>query len=221
MNVRTYRRATRDDLEFITTTIVEADKSGTPATLYERVFDLTPDELRQTLGDILKEEISGCELCCESFWLAVDEGSPVGGLATWVEGRSGLSSNAIRASLLSSVLGATRWNLAESRLRALAPIDIRRSSGAFQIESVYVIPAYRGRGVVGDLLAHTLAHVDPGVERAQVLVASGNTPSQRAFSKAGFQVLKRTETSDPSIKALFPGSGRVLFERTIEGGFDA
>jgi hypothetical protein len=218
MNVRTYRRATRADLEFITTTIIEADKSGTPATLYERVFDLAPADLTRLLRQVLQEDIAGSELYCESFWLAIEAGQPVAGLATWVEGADGLPSNLIRANLLSSALGMSRWKLAEPRLRALSSIEIRRTPGALQLESVYVVPSRRGKGLVGELIAHALAHVEPGILLAQVLVAVGNLRSERAFSKAGFEVSARTIASEAALKELFPGEGRLLLERAVRNG---
>lgn len=135
-----------------------------------------------------------------------------------IEADGGPSSAMVRASLLPYALGAERWRSAAESLRALATIDLPRTPGALQIEAVYAHPAHRGRGVVGGLLAHALAEAaraSPGVERAQILSVAGNDPSARAFEKAGFHVARRAESDDPRVAALFPGRGRLLWERAL------
>jgi GNAT superfamily N-acetyltransferase len=218
MPERTYRRGTLDDIDFLVAALIGAERSGGAQSLYERLFDFGEPELAALLKGLFLEDVPGSELCCESFWLAIEAGRPAGCVATWVEAGDGPPSHFVRASLLSHALGVERWKLAAERLRALAPIDIARTAGTLQIEGVYVSPAHRGQGVVGDLLEHALRAApleNASVRRAQILSVVGNESSSRAFEKAGFVVAQRSESDDPRVSALFPGRGRLLWERAL------
>ena len=220
MSELSYRRATASHLDFLAAAILEAERSGTAHTVYERLFDLTADELVSALKSMLGEEIPGSELCCASFLLALTEpdGVPAGCIATWIEAEEGPASNLVRAGLLLHTLGADRWAAARPRLELLGEIDIPRAAGALQIEAVYVAEAHRGEGLTRDLIERALAETraaKPHVRKAQILSVAENESSLRAFSRAGFAVTRRTRSSSPALRALFPGAGRLLWERAL------
>jgi len=226
MSELSYRRATASHLEFITTAILEAERSGTTHTVYERLFELTADELVSTVKSMLGEEIPGSELGCESFLLALTEpeGVPAGCIATWIEAEGGPASNLVRANLLLHTLGAERWAAARPRLELLREIDIPREPGALQIEAVYVAEAHRGKRLTRDLIERALAETraaKPEVRKAQILSVPENESSFKAFSRAGFTVTRRTRSDNPALRALFPGgtsttsAGRLLWERDL------
>ncbi len=213
-----FRRATLADLDFVATAIIEAERSGTGHTVYERVFDLPPDALRALVESLLREEIPGSELCCDNFVLALADGAPVGGIATWIEAQGNPPSSIVRANMLAWALGAERWRAAQSRLQLLAAVDVPRAAGALQVESVYVVPSHRGGGVTRAIIEHAIAEcraAQPEVEKAQILSVVENEPSRRAFSRAGFTIARRIQSESPELAALFPGTGRLLWERSI------
>jgi GNAT superfamily N-acetyltransferase len=212
-------RGTIADLDFVTTAIVAAERSGTSYTLYERLFELTPDELVDTLRSMLREDIPGSELCCESFVLALVDGIPVGCIAAWIEAEDGPASHIVRANLISHTLGQERWMAARHRLELVAEIDLPREPGALQIEAVYVTEAHRGKGIPGQLIQRALAETraqKPHVRKAQILSVPGNERSFRAFSRAGFAVAQRTHSDAPAVAALLPGAGRILWEKVLD-----
>ena len=218
MSALSYRRAPIDDIAVVTAAILEAERSGTARCSYERVFDLDQGELEALIDAMLREDVPGSELSCESFLLAIAGGEPVGAIATWIEGEGGQSSSFVRASLLGYTLGAERWAEAMPRLALLGAIDIPRMEGAAQIESVYVAPAHRGRRVAALLIEHALdayraSH--PGVKLAQILSVLGNEQSLRAFTHAGFSIARETRSDRPELLALFPAAGRILWERAL------
>jgi ribosomal protein S18 acetylase RimI-like enzyme len=218
MKERTYRRGTLDDVDFLVPAIIAAERSGGPRSLYERLFDLDEAELAAILRAILAEELPGSELCCDSFWIALEEGEPAGCIATWIEGTGGAASAFARAALLSHAVGPERWKNAAERMRVLSLVEVPRAAGALQIEAVYVAPGHRGSGVAAALIEHGIEAVQreaPGTERAQILSVVGNSSSARAFEKAGFRVTRRAESDDPRVGALFPGGGRLLWERSL------
>ena len=212
-----FRRGTVEDVEFITGAIIEAERSGTPRSMYEAVFNLSEAELRALLAAIVGQDIPGCELCCSSFVLALDGTTPVGALATWVEGEEG-PSNLVRATLLVEQLGAPRWTQAQAALRLLGEVEIARDEGTLQIESIFVAAAQRGRRITGGMIDYALTdcrRTHPTVGQAQVLTVLENVASSTALRHAGFAIKKRTASDNRELGRWFPGSGRLLWERTF------
>lgn len=199
------------------TAILEAERSGSDATVYERVFDLSPAEVRALVREMVEQDLEGSELSCASFWLAVDDdGSPVAGTAAWIEADDAPGSAMLRASALGHLLGRDRWQAATPRLRALGAVDIPRQPGTLQIESAYALPGLRGRGVMTDVFERAIAHcreTRADVTRCQILSVVENDASARLFLRTGFHEVRRATTEAPEVRALFPGSGRILWER--------
>src|SRR5262249_1505364 len=125
-------------------------------------------------------------------------------------------SSRLRATLLGHVLGAARWSAARPQLELLREIDIAREPGALQIEAVYVPPAHRGKRVAPALIERALdEHRARGVRKAQILSVVGNEQSRRAFLHAGFSIVRETRSDRAELAAVFPGSGRILWERAL------
>jgi GNAT superfamily N-acetyltransferase len=215
-----YRRGTIEDLDFLTGAILDAERSGAAHTVYERLFDLSPADVAATIKSMLAEEIPGSELCCESFLLAVEAegGAPVGCIATWIEGEEGPPSNLVRANLLLHTLGEGPWSAARPRIELLRTIDVEREPGALQIEAVHVAEARRGKGLTRELIERALASTraeKASVHKAQILSIAGNESGSRAFTRAGFTITRQTHSDSPAVRALFPGAGRLLWERAL------
>ena len=64
------RPATLDDVEFIATTIIEAEKSSTDKIGPANYFGISESDYRNYLIQMLEEEIDGCELSISSFLIA-------------------------------------------------------------------------------------------------------------------------------------------------------
>lgn len=218
MKELSHRRGGIADLDFVAKAIIEAERSWTDRTIYERIFGIRADELPDMLKSLLTEEIPGSELCCDSFMLAVDGDAPVGCIATWIEADGTLPSNLVRTNLITYAIGAERWKQAQPRLAMLHEIDIKREPGTLQIEAVYTAPSHRGRGITRFIIEHAIDSCrgeHPNVAKAQILAVAGNDASAKAFSKSGFVISQQTHSDNPEIKELFPGTGRVLWEKRI------
>lgn len=79
---RAYRRATAADADFLVPALVAAERSGGDRSMYERVFGLDGDGLAALFAGLLAEDVPGSELCCESFWVALEGGERAGCIAT-------------------------------------------------------------------------------------------------------------------------------------------
>jgi GNAT superfamily N-acetyltransferase len=213
-----YRGAGLEDIDFVATAIIQAERSYTDRTIYERVFGIPGAELVGFVKDMLSEDIPGSELCCSSWVLAMAGGTTVGGIATWIEASGNLPSNLIHANLLAHALGQERWKQAQRDLAVLSEIDIKREPATMQIEGGYVVPSYRGRGIWNATMEHAISRcrVDhPEVEKVQMISVAENKAAYDTFSKSGFVVAKRTHSDNPEVESLFPGTGRVLWERAL------
>ena len=102
------------------------------------------------------------------------------------------------------------WN----RIKTVSRVALDREPGAWIVESVAVVPAYRRRGVVTRLMD---AILDRGRQRgattAEISVAIGNDAAQQAYEKAGFAVV--AEARDREYEATFGCPGMRLLRRRL------
>ncbi|MHB8772926.1 MAG: GNAT family N-acetyltransferase [Syntrophales bacterium] len=83
--------------------------------------------------------------------------------------------------------------------------------GAWVIDSVATLPAFRKQGIVDKLLDRMLADGrEKGYRQAELAIYMGNTPAQRAYEKHGFRVLD--EWPDPYFEQEIgsPGMARMI-----------
>ena len=83
--------------------------------------------------------------------------------------------------------------------------------GAWTIDSVATLPAYRRKGIVDRLLDKVLdLGREKGYRQAQISIYMGNTPAQRAYEKHGFRLLD--EWPDPYFEKEIgsPGMARLI-----------
>ena len=94
------------------------------------------------------------------------------------------------------------------RITASIPPSV---SGAWVIDSVATIPAFRRRGIVDRLLDNILdIGRRKGYLQAQISIYIGNMPAQRAYEKHGFRLLD--EWPDPYFQKEIgsPGMARLI-----------
>jgi len=86
--------------------------------------------------------------------------------------------------------------------------------GAWTIENVATLPDYRGRGLVGNLMARELDVArQAGFKRAQISFFMGNDPAEAAYAKAGFTFAE--EKTAPDFEAALGIPGVKRFARDI------
>lgn len=214
----TIRRAAPADADFIAEAIIAAEKSGTGLLSYSAIFDLTEDEVRDVLKQVMDEEIEGQEICLSHFLIAEVNGERAAACACWVEAKEGVPSGQMKANIFYHVLGKEVWDKANEKLKAVAETNIDRSAEAAQIESVYTKEEFRGRGLTAMLIDEHLKHLrknDPALSKAQVILLSNNTGAEKAYRKAGFEkAAERTGTS-ALLKEILPCNGKIMMERQI------
>lgn len=213
----TIRRAAPADADFIADAIIAAEKSGSNLLSYSAIFDLSEDEVREVLKQVMDEEIEGQEICLSHFLVAEVNEEPAGACACWIEAKDGVPSGQMKANILYHVLGKEKWDKAAEKLKAIAETNIERTSGAAQIESVYTKKEFRGRGITALLIEEHIKqlkqHASPG--KAQVILLSNNADAERAYTRAGFKKIAERRGTSSLLKEILPGDGKVMMERQI------
>lgn len=210
-------RATADDKDFIIESILAAEKSGTDLLSYCAIFNLTEKEFTHILGQILDEDLTGQELCFSGFLIAQVNGMNAAAICSWAEGDEGASS-LIKANTLMYFIGKEKFMAAMPALKLLEQVNIERTAGAIQLESVYTKTEFRGLGLSKLLIdAHIAEHKarNPGINKAQIILMNTNVSAIKAYEKAGFHVVQQKNTSDNSILKFLPGNSKLLMEKTI------
>jgi len=116
---------------------------------------------------------------------------------------------------------ASETGLSEADLAAIfqrgaytAKCWVQGGEGDWLVEHVATLPAYRGRGLVSDLIDHALASGKAaGFERASISFLIGNAPAERCYAKAGFAFAE--EKRDPAFEAIIGAPGFRRFARAI------
>ena len=202
-------------IDFIAEAILNAERSGAEKSFYELVFGFSEDETLELIRKMLVENIPGSEFHTESYQLIELDGEIVGGCAAWIENQDGLSSNSIRANLLAYTLGAAQLLAQRDAVNALNEIDIERTTGTLQIEAVYLRDGYRGKGVIRKAFEACLNQHESFINEIQIQSVLENHSSARAFEKAGFTRSEEKTSTNPKLKEVFLGTGKVLWTKQI------
>ncbi len=214
----TLRRATSDDVTFLTAAVINAEKSGSETVSYCNLFAISESAVRDLLGQILAEEIRGQELYIPNFLVAEVDGRPAATVSGWVEQETGKPSSLIKSTLFMYFLGAEVMTNAASRLKLIGEVNIPREANALQIECVYTAEPFRGRGLAQQLI-HEHIRVNrekaPHTQKAQVILLKNNAPALKAYEHAGFAITTERRSTDPAILDLLPCDTKILMERSL------
>lgn len=212
------RRATIEDLNFLTDTIVAAEKSGTDNFGLAKFFELSDNEMWQYIRAMLNEEIEGCELSISSFLVAEYHNMVVSAFAGWVEAQNeeGLPSAILKSNIVGFCLPAENVKNSQSKRDVVRPLQIEREAGTYQLEYSYTLPQYRGYGILGLLMdAHEKEAISKGVKKMQVHVFDNNLAAIKSYRKKGFIEVKRYISEHPETSLFFPSKVELLMEKIL------
>ena len=205
MQLINVRRAGEADIPFLVEAIMEAEASGSQNISYREIFSLDDSQTKDLLQSILLEEIEGCGLSTSEFLIAETNGEEVACCGAWIEGVGGLSSNILKSQLLIEVLGVAKWEMSINNINAVAEINIDRTPGVLQIESVYTRPQYRGKGVSSVLIhEHLLQAAKIGIRSAEIQLMKNNINAIKAYRKAGFACEVEKNSKNKILGRLLP-----------------
>ena len=131
------RKATEADKDFLITSIIEAEKSGSDIISYCAIFSITEEELRAALNNMLDEDMEGQELNISGFLVAEVDDEKAAALNTWVENANGMTSSMIKSNLLMYFIDRQAILNAAPAMALMNAVNIHRDNNALQIECVY------------------------------------------------------------------------------------
>ncbi len=212
------RSANFSDIDFLTETIIAAEKSGTDKLSYTTIFGLTEQETHVCLRKMLEEDIDGCELSLGSFLIAEDNGKIVAAVGAWVEGETGVSSIAIKGSLLAHTLPLDKIKNAAKLSSVVSELHIDITRNVMQIGLVYVSPEYRGKNLVKILIEEQIKNklsTVKNLKEVQVQVFGSNIPAIKSYEKIGFEKIKEVRATSDLILNYLPDRVKILMKRII------
>lgn len=214
----TIRQATLDDVDFIATTIIESGKSSTDKIGSANYFELSEEDYRKYLIQMLEEEIDGCELSISSYAIAEYDGRVVAARGGWMEGDNDDSapSSMLRSNLFAYILPKENLLKGQSKHEIIKDIVIERDMGVYQFECSYTIPEFRGFHILAELdNYHIVRALAKGAKKIQTGVYKDNEKSLKARKRSGFYAVKSYTSHHPEIKDYYPDDTILLMERTL------
>ena len=212
------RKATIDDIGFLVTTIIEAEKSSTDNLGLANYFEISEAELRRYLTNILEEEIDGCEFSISSFLVAEYDGKVVSAKGGWLEGSNedGLPSSLLKSNLISYYLPKESILKAQAKWEIVKDIQIEREWGAYQWEYSYTVPEHRGHHLVPLINEqHIKLAKELGAKKIQGHVFAHNQRILKVYGRCVFRIVRRCSSTNPLIKKYYPDNTILLLEKEI------
>jgi len=212
------RRATEADKDFLITSIIEAEKSGSDVISYCAIFSITEPELRELLGNILDEDIEGQELCIPNFLIAEVNGEKAAAISGWVKQDMGMAGTMLKGNLYMYFLGQEKMISAAPSLTLMNEVNIDRENDTLQLECVYTNPAFRGRGLSRQLIdEHIRLQQAEGIpfSKVQIQLLKNNESAIKAYQKGGFSIVMEKKAADTAILKLLPCDTKILMEKHI------
>lgn len=212
------RRATTKDINFIITTIFEAEKSFTDTISFCKIFSLAEEELFSIFQKILVENITGQELCYSDYLIAEIGEEYAAACGAWIEEANGVPSAILKADILFGFIPHEKIIEAKHRFPALQKLNIPRAKDTLQIVYAYVREIFRGKGLVGMLINEHIRiqkELFPSIKKVQLRPTITNASAIRAYNKLGFELVYERSTDDPDVLKYLPARGKFLMEKIL------
>ena len=208
----TLRAARRDDAAFLSWAILTASRSHVPRGVWEYLFDFSEETTRRLLrGIVASDRPHWCHW--SAFQVAEVDGERAAALCGFdprTEGMHVLRPIVERLAVGCGV-GPADLRGIEARGAVLDSVVPDYADGAWIVENVATVPAFRRRGLIDALMQHVLAvGRSRGFTRAQISVFIDNTPAQRAYQKNGFAIESEKRSAVLQAALGFPGLRRLL-----------
>lgn len=179
----TFRKAQWTDLDFILDGIIASEKSGTLILSYCALFELEEAEFREILITIFKEEIENQPWCLSHWKIGLINRNPVCCLTVWSESTSFQGSDLLKIQLLEYFI-PEKWEYAKEKLKLVAKVSIPRKVGYLQLEHLYTLEEFRGKGIMRKLLRN----IDQSFpdQNQEIQLMSTNIRALKLYESEGF-----------------------------------
>lgn len=212
------RKAQSMDTPFLITSIIEADKSGTDKSSYCSLLNINESEFSDLLRSIFKLELDEFEFCVSSFCVLEYKNKLVGASASWIEYENGTPSWQNRMLSIREESKPESFNHLLKMNETAANLIPPRTHFSLQIESVFITPEFRGKGLFKKMLdfhyENAISHFQD-LHSIELVVYDNNVSALNSYSKLGFNIIKKTKLNNQEINCIFPSNGMVLISKLI------
>ena len=206
------RQASQEDASFLAKAILIAGRAHVAKGIWEVILGGTEEESLDFLYHISITKIP--HLFHYSFYLIAEDGdTPIGSLGGYDPGISGYHAlqQAIPEVVEKLGLPAQSANGSQERAARILACLPKEIAGAWVVDSVAILPEYRGKGVAAKLLDAILEKgKTQGHSKAQVNMYIGNEPALHLYRKSGFEIIeeKRDDYFEKNLGS--PGMVRLV-----------
>ena len=182
------RRATKEDIPFLASIILLAETSGSELISYRKMFLLSDDELLKGFEMALNNEQEGHGLTYLSFIIAECGGKQAAAACGYIEGEFG-SSNHLMTGALITGFGTEKVVEAYKSNAVYKNVQIAKTLGSLQIDSVATLPDFRGKGLFKMIFDEHIKNAkSKKCEQLEIQVWAGNDTAIAAYKKLGCEI---------------------------------
>jgi ribosomal protein S18 acetylase RimI-like enzyme len=213
------RQATIKDADFLADAIISAEKSMTDRLGLATIFELSAEELKKLIIQMLEEEIDGCEFSISSFFVACYNEEPVAALGGWLEGYfDDMPSSLLKSNLIGYTFPKENIFKMHDKSKIIEDIQIEREMETYQLEYTYVKEEHRGNQLVQKLMKRHFEYakqLDANVLKVFIQSFENNPAAIKAYEKSGFKIVKHYVSNNPDIFNYMPFNVKLLMERNL------
>ena len=209
------RKARKEDVSFVAWVMLAAARSHLERGTWDLLLDRPEDECLRYLTLLASTDAEHYGHY-SGFLVAEVDGEPAAALCGYFEEERGPATLVPAMEAVSAAFGMSEADVAAGWARAgsIALVMPEHVERAWVVEWVATKPAFRRRGLVDRLLAEILdVGRDRGASTADIGVLMGNDAAQRAYEKAGFEVVD--EKRHPEFEAAYRCPGVRSLRRSI------
>lgn len=219
MDKITYRKAIYADIPFLVKAIIGAEKGVTDKMSYATLFGISETEAATYLRLMLEEDISGCELSVDSYLIAEVNGVVAGAVGGWKEAVDHAPSHILKGNLVNYIYPAKQIAHLTAYRNVLSGILIPRTANTFQIEYLYIDPAFRRTGLGSRLLQEHLNRMaaENSLDTVQMQLFDSSKGSLKLNTQIGFEIVSEKHSTEAIINELLPSNRKFLLEKQLHG----
>lgn len=185
----TLRDATEEDVPFLAEIQLSASRSHLPVGIWEYLYAFDREQTLHLLEHMaVAEPVSFCHWSL--FQVAEVDGVPAAAMCGFDPATQGMDAlqAATPGALAAAEIEIEDWAGLVERVSILGTVTPSHEKGAWVVENVATIPAFRRRGLVDLLLEATIDRGrSKGFSFTQIAVLIGNAPARNAYLKVGFE----------------------------------
>ncbi len=212
------RKATIDDIDFVSEALIEADKSSSPIVSTCKIFDLAEENYKIILREILIQDIEYYDYYLSGFLIAELNGEYVGASGSWLEAGNGTPSGIIKMTMLLAYLDKANISKIKDNIQIIKGLNPTREPGALQLEYIYIREKYRGQGFFAKIVSENINwNLNKyNFSKVQSILFKENSNSYFSFLKFGYKVVEEKKVDNPKVLDFYPFNTKILMELSLE-----